>query len=90
MSIHWDSTGTRGVSDRFEITLYPIGEGWSAVVFAGKTHMAKLAFCLSKVEAQETADVYLKELRKTTKRLLSRIGYDHPNYREDEDGEEGW
>lgn len=90
MNIHWDSMGNKGVSDRFEITLVPDGEGWKTLFFVGKTHLATLPNCESKTEAHAAAEVYLKELTKTTKRLLSRIGYDIPLYEQEDDGSEGW
>lgn len=87
MNIVWDAMGNKGASDRFEITLIPEGEGWSTIFFVGRTHLATLPVCESKAEAHQAAEDYLKQLTKTTKRLLNRIGYDYPYYETEGDEE---
>jgi hypothetical protein len=83
--VQWDSNGLKGVLGRYEVTVYPIWEGWTTVIWIGKTHIATLSLSLSKADAQVSAEHYITYLAKATDRLLDRIKYDDEQPQEDEE-----
>lgn len=82
--IQWDTNGLKGVLGKYEVTVYPIWEGWTTVIWIGKTHIATLHLCSSKADAQVSAEQHLADLAKATDRLLDRIKYSEDT-RDDDD-----
>ena len=83
--VQWDSGGLKGVEGRFEINIHPVWDGWTAIIWINKTHIATLESRLSKADSQKAAEQYITTLSKTTDRLLERIGYNEDEGAETED-----
>ncbi len=66
--IQWDVSETKGQMDRYEVLLYPIGEGWGWAIWVRKTLIESKANFPDKETArtsvQAAVDRYFDEVRR--------------------------
>ena len=83
--IQWDSSGTRGVKGKYEISLVPMNEGWCGIVWVHKSTILTTPVMINKESAKTKVEEDLGDLEKSTERLLERIKYVDPDDPEDEE-----